>query len=1048
MVTAGRRSEPQSRYNRAGEETVERSFESHSELSLEPAGQMKGPKSEFASLRHQLETSWPPLGKADRSIHKPRKSEWLWEKTALNWRSPEAPEGKSIADTAARKQPNQLPSIAVSEREEHGPPWSKAGNLRGGNKKMGCVDRNVPRHLEGKQGSRVSEKVAVFQQGKAKPKERSAPTVSPSALQPVKPPVHGSSVSRSKALGATKGTSWASAIPLEAGALSAAELAPTGNKLHVPGSGEGVFYAGPATLSSRGTRPLPRATGNLPEQPPSTVSTPQDRQHPQEGRGGKSAAHVAGEAEAGSIKTMPPCGGTHHPSRAEGSLSSCFGAQTYVAEHDAVQSNEASCLSEEPATPHTEVSSLEPEISVQLYQAAEQVNEDSETDNQELPGALMPRPSETNLQGSRENVLAGIKSSEPEVENKMQPESTSESYKILKYSPGHRSQERKPEERAISPSGQAQVTGDETAPCPQAAESQYTCGPLTDSLQGHALPGHTALSAKDISEPVDTHPKAVSATGDSHDKTTGKEETTLKLRGPDDMRGGILLVSEPPSKMLEPLSSKESSGKPEYHLAGNGIVGVKPQYEGKSRLPASAPQTKDTGNGEPGKETPAKASSVGKNHFARLFASENKSSTPRKELKGRKKPTKPQSALATLFGYCSDKEWNQKGILTPKPSPKLSEEKNDGESRSQITNSASSSQKASKDEAVAPIGRAVAISKNTKQNSGAHVGSGQRKSPPHLSSTEVLESQVLLSMPGESSPASTGNVDEVPGLGVESQPDFNTQSLQQHGDSYLPAVWLAASQKGAPETLEGRASLLQSPLAPIAPDDTSLSLTSEGSLHDTCLHEKQNLTGLGDRDLALKDETVPSSNHLKELCKESELHLESRDLLEPNNLLLPVADSSSTSISTNVPGIDDTDVQFPPKRALQNSQDKEQPSFSISTSGLHKENPGQKHDLAEEGQIIQLTGEIQSSHLLQQLDLQPQLQKDAWDPFGLRFNAGEPITDPLLSWGANLQPPSTSTPEPFNDHILEMQDAEMTAAAALLQASVMVEKSKPASDLP
>ncbi|KAG6939151.1 LIM domain containing 2 [Chelydra serpentina] len=1062
-------SEPRNRYNRAEKKIVEReklqprSFHSHPHLSLGPPDGMRKLSSEFVS-RNQFRTSWSPLKKgsaeAVRNPDKPGKSEG--RDTALNLQTYQAAgsradgvmlkthDGKSIAEMAVKNKPSLLPRVSLLKEEGQSFSWAKAGGgkgeLRDGEKKLGFMEGNVPRALKGKQGSRVSEKVAVFQQSKPRLESKSLPAISPLALVPVKPPAQGSFISHSKAL---RATNWTSTTAVQAGALSTAKLLPKDNKLSVTPSTEGLFNEGNMNLRIGRAESVPEIIVNLPELTLSTSSNTQDQPHLEDAGSGPLASHVLGQAETHSVANMVPECGTggyissqHKPK-----------AQMHPAEHDAVKCNETACLPSESITPYTVTGSPELGVLVPFLQTAEWVNENSKTDSQEFSGNLMPLTYEANMQGCGEDLKCN--GAEVEKVKKMKPESRA----FVEQTPGHISQESKREGRAISSAGQAGRTDDQTGSYLPEIESQNTYDPLVNIPQGDILID-VKLSTRDISGSMDTHLNAARITGISHDKPSSSEDTKLKSKGQDNTLGqSSLHISEPLGKKWEAFRSNELADKPETHLAKNGNVDVKPQHENESHGTASAPQGKGTGNGHTRKDTLAKASSLGKNPFARLFASENKGSTSKTELAGKKKPIKPQSAFVTLFGYSSNKERNPKESFT-KPSPKLSEQTNNGDQQelSQTGSSSSQSrQKANKKEeasdAVTQIGRAEATPQDSPQSSGYHLGDGLSESFPHSDSTELLGSNVLLLTPGADSLSNARNVHEAPSLEFR---DLNVQTAQQGDANCSSLIPSKDSQEESPATKEGR----QPPMGPTVAADTSLSLTSEGTHYDTCLHAMENLAGLDDQDAKIKTGTFSTLSHLGASHKEIDLPLEDRDLLESSTLLLSAGASNLKSTSKNFPGISGTDIQCPADSDMQNSQAKDQPSSHFSSSELYNTSPWQRNDprlllkssslvLMEEDLLdIDHTHGIWNSELLQQSDLDSQLRVDTEDPFGLGLDTRQPTTDHLHTWGDNFQPMSTSTPhvsEPLND-ILDTLNTETTAA--LQQALMIVEESVQAPDLP
>ncbi|XP_044860286.1 uncharacterized protein LOC123363410 [Mauremys mutica] len=1075
MLTPGLGSEPRIRYNRAEKKIVEteklqpRSFNSHPHLSLGPPDGMRQLSSEFAS-RNQLRTSCPPLKKssaeAARNHDKPGKSEG--RDTTLNLQTSQAAgsradgvmlkthDGKSITEMAVKKKPSLLPRVTFLKEDGQGFSWVKAGGgkgeLRDGKKKLGFIEGNVVKAPKGKQGSRVSEKVAVFQQSKPRLESKSVPTTSPLALVPVKPPARGSFISHSKAL---RATNWASTIAVQADALSTAKFLPKDNKLSVTRSTKGLFNEGNINLSLEIAESVPEIKVNLPELTLSTSSNTQDQQHPEDTGSSPLASHVLGEAETHSVPNMvPECGaGSYISSQHKPE------AQIHPAEHDAVNGNETTCLPSKAMTSYTVAGSPELGVLVPLLQTAEQVNEDSKTDSQEFSGNLMPLTYEANVQGCGED----LKSPGAEVEKvkKMQPESK-ECYEFMAHIPGHISQESKPEGRAISSAGQAGRTNDQTGSYLPEIESQNAYDPLVNSPQGDIFIDNVKLSTRDISGSMDTHLNAASTTGISHEKPSSSEDTKLKSKGQEDTLGqSILHISEPLGKKLEAFRSNEIADQPETHLAGNGNMDVKPQYESESHGTASAPQGMGTRNGHARKDTLAKASSFGKNPFARLFASENKGSTSKKALAGKKKSTKPQSALVTLFGYSSNKERNPKESLT-KPSPKLSEQTNNGDQQepSQTGNSSSQSrQEVNKREeasdAVTQIERAEAAPQDSPQNSGYHVGDGLSESFPHLASTEVLGSNVLLLTPGADSLNNARNLHEAP-LEFHDQPDLNMQTAQQGDANCSSLIPSRDSHEESLATKEGR----QLSMGPTAAADTRLSLTSEGKHYDTCLHKMENMAGLDDQDSKIKTGTFSTFSQLGMSHKEIDLPLEDRDLLESTTLLLSAGASNFKSTSKNFPGISVTDIQCPADSDMQNLQVKDQPSSNLNSSELYNTSPWQRNDpqlllkpssplLMEEDRLdIDDTHGNRNSELLQQFDLDSKLQVDRDDPFGLGLDTRQPTTDHLHAWGDNFQPMATSTPhvsEPLND-ILDTLNTEATVA--LQQALMTVEECVQAPDLP
>lgn len=948
VAMVGRGPQSQDWYNSAKKETEtrEKPTSFNARCSLQPAEHRQELNSRSHLLGNKLKTGWPPSGTALLAVDgKAGKGACSWEKPTLSLQTHQAAgsgvgrmmlrgqEGKSAVEAAAEKG-SFFHGVTYTKEREKACSWSKNREQRG-SEKIGDVD--LP---ERKQGGKVSQQVAAIQQGKAQWKRGPASASSPLVLEPVKPLPRGSLAVHHATRQSTKPTNWMYLGRTEGCILSAAEL-PLKEKevcgsLSTPNEGDTI----------------PAMTDGKPELTIATPATAGEKHHIGERMNSPQPICVTGEPETRNTTSMELKHG------AEG-----VDPPECEAEH------EAPCGSGVSGTPYVVSGSLEPEGLSTSSEIAELVNEKSKGNTKEFPGKQIPVTSGETMQPSTVSDLPGIESNGEEFEKTEEVKLVSMSGFLEEPSPEQTSQENK-EKRKVSSPGLPEMTGDHSVSCPQETEHQTTCDPLKNNLHEDILRHDVKSPGKDFPVSADTSPKGTCAILPSHN-----EVNNSKLKDPREvLSGNIFHISEQSTKSLDSSKLNISLDKSRGHPVGEEKVDLK--LPGKSSVHTSRPdaQSKETRNSQACRETLGKGFRIGKNPFTTLFGSEEKAITLKKETTTQRKPTKPQSALVTLFGYSSEKKQSQ-----PENPARSSKQTNieDRQEKPQglLRSSSQAKQKASKNNQLPQPGKTEVTPEYIQESSGSC-----------SDSTEGKETDVLLLGPG----ANISWVDEHERteLDIHDQLALNSQAQQQQDICWPSLTPAQKNHKEAAVTSEGGINPLHPPPELMPAADSSKNLIREGNHRDAHLPEIQNLLSLDAQDTVIEPGIFFSPGNSEKLPKEVELQLDNMDFPEDDNLFFSGGQDFPITAS-KIPNSD-----------LQNSEAETPPCFDPNPSELSQETQAETNAplaLRDTSSLSLLVGQDeiitrdlegnQSCALLQQLDPQYQAPKAAEDTFGLGVSA-------------------------------------------------------------
>ncbi|XP_068790268.1 uncharacterized protein [Struthio camelus] len=955
VAMAGRGPQPQYWHNRAEKKTEARekptSFAGRCSLQL--AEQKQELSSRSVLLGNKLRTNWPPSETALGAVDgKHGNGVCSWKKIAPSLQICQAvgsgvgrmmlssQEGKPIAETALKKG-SFLPGLTCPEKREQACSWPKPGEQRGNKKKPVITDGNIPK---GKPGGKVSERVAMFQQSKPQLKRGSVSASSSAVLRPVKSLAHRSFILHPATLQSTKPTNWMYLAATGGCNLTTAELPAEENEV--------CGTLSPLSISSEaGTTPV---TDDRPELIVGTPAAAEDKHHLKERRNNPLSICVPGEPETRNTTNMVPKLG------AEGAVLPDYEAEA-----------KTSCLSSVSVTPYVACGSLEPGGLTASAGPAELVNEKSKANTNEFPGKLIPAPLEENTQPPSVGHLPEVESKVAEFGKTKEMTPISVSGFLEEGSPEHTRQENKPEKNRVSSPGLPEITDDHNMSCVQEGELQTMYGPLTNNPYGDISIHDGKSSAKHFPISADMSLNTASVPWPSHDEVSKLDNTKFKSKDlSDDLSTNTIHISKQSSKKLDTSKLNASSEKSRSHPVDKGKTDLK--LPGESTVHTSRPgaQSKESRNSQARKEMLGKGFRLGKNPFTTLFGSEDKGSTLKKETTTERKPSKPQSAFVTLFGYSSEKKQNQQ------ENPERSSEQTNPEDKQEepqglLSSSSQAKQKASENNQLSQPGKMEVMPKETQESSEGC-----------SDSTDNKEINDLLLAPD----ASISRIDkhEVMELDIHEQ-SASKRQVQQQQDNWSSLLPAKENQKESAVTLEGGKNPLLPPPEFVPTADINKDLIRERSQQGAHPLEIQSLVSFDIEDTRLEAGTVFSSSHLGELLKEAEFQLDNRDL-EDNTLLLSIEDKRQdfhSIASKTSPHLD-----------LQNSQTGTLPCFDANSSELCQEIPAEKNvspTLWGTSSISFLTGKdeivtdpegLQTCELLQQFDPQSQTTKAAEDPFG------------------------------------------------------------------
>lgn len=886
-------------------------------------------------LGNKLRTVWPPSEPALAVDGKAGNGVCSWKKPALSLQTYQ-PAGSRAGRTVLRGQEGAgekgrfLPGITYTREREQVCSWPKNREQRG---REETGDGDVP---EGKRGGKVSQQVAAIQQGQAQLKRGPACASLPPVLEPVKPLPRGSLAPHPTHQSA-KPTSWMYLGGTGGCILADTEVPVTQNK--VCGS--------LSTPSEGGTM-----TDDKPELTVASPDTAGAKHHLGEGMNSTQTICVPGEPKTRSTPS------TELEHVAEG---------VDPPENEAEEAHSPSGVL---STSSVSSGSLEPRGAGVSPEVTGMLNEKSKANTREFPGKQMPVTLGEAMQPSSRRDLPGIESKGAEFEKTKEEKLVSVSGSLEELSPEYTSQENEAEKSRVSSPGSADRTDDNNVPSLQETEPQDTCGPLK-SITHEVIWRHDMKSpGKGFPVSTDTPLKGTCATCPSYDEVNNSKSKDSR----EVLSENTLHISEQPAKTLEYSKPNISLDKSGGHPVGEEKVDLKLPEESTVPMSQIAAQNKEARNSQACRETSGKGYRLGKNPFITLFGSEDKGRAPKKETITQRKPTKPQSALATLFGHSSERKQNPQ----EKPAGSSEQAKIDGrteKAQGLLSSSSQAKQKASKNDHLQQPGKAEVFPKHTQESSGGFPGS-----------TEGKETDVLLLAPGTS--MSHNDKHERTEFDIHDQEFLDSQVWQQQDSCWPPLVPAQENQKEAAGISNCGTNPLQPPpeLMPVA--DNSDNLTRVENHHDAHLPETQNLLSLDVQDTVAQDGTFFSPGNSEKLPKEAELQFGNTDFLGDSNLFFSRGqDFPSTARKT-------------PNSDLQNSEAETPPFFDPNPSDLFQEISSETNaslelwdtsslsllDGQDEINIRDLEG-IQSCELLLQLDPQLQAPKAAEEMFGMGLTA-------------------------------------------------------------
>ncbi|XP_065486098.1 uncharacterized protein LOC135986174 [Caloenas nicobarica] len=944
MAMVGRGPQPQDWYNGAKKqiETREKPTSFNARWSLRLAKHRQELNNTSVPLANKLKMVWPPSETALLAVDG-KVGVCSWKKPALGLQTNQAAgsragrmmlrgqEGKSVAEAVVEKG-SFLPGVTYTKEKKQTCPCPNSRQQRDGEK---IEDGDVPK---GKRGGKVSQRVAAIQQDKAPSKRGPVSASSPLVLEPVTPLPRGLLVVHHARRQSTKPTNWMYLGGTGGCILSAAELPVKENEV-----------CGSLSTPNEG-RTMPVVTDVKPELAIAAPAAAEDKHHPEERMTSPQPTCVPGEPR----------------NRNTTSIELKCGAKGVVPPEN--EAEEAHCLSDVSRTPSVSSGSLEPESLSVSPEIAEQVNEKSKANTDSFPEKQVPGTLGENTQPSSISHLPEIESKGAEFEKAKEVKPISTSEFLEDPIPEHTSQENKAEKSRVSSPGLPDKTDDHSVSSLQETEPQGTCGPLITNPHGDIFRHDIKSPGKDFPVSADTPLEGICATQPSHDEVNNSKSKDLR----EVLSGNIFHVSEQTAKTLDSSKVNISLDKSRGHPVGEEKMDSKPP--GESTMPTSMPgtQSEEPRSSEACREMSGKGFRLVKKPFITLFGSEDKGSTPKKETTTQRKPTKPQSALVTLFGYSSEKKQSQQEKPT-RSSGQTNIDDRPEKPQDLLSSSSQAKQKSSKNYQLPQPGKVDIF---IQESSGGF-----------SDSTEGKETNVLFLAPGTN--ISCNDKHEKTELNIHDQLAFNSQVWQQWDSSWPSLMPAQENQKEAAVTSEGGTNPLHPPPEFMPAAGNSKNLIREGNYHDAHPLEVQKLLSLDVQDTVTEDGIFFSAGNSEKLPKEGDFQLDNVDFLDDNKSFFTGEEDFPSMASK------------PPISDLQNSEAETPSSFVPSPSELCQEIPAETNAplvLRDTSSFSLLAGQdemnigdlevIQSCALVQQLDPQCQPPKAAGDnTFGLNFNA-------------------------------------------------------------
>ncbi|XP_041344801.1 uncharacterized protein LOC121365027 [Pyrgilauda ruficollis] len=775
---------------------------------------------------NKLRAVWPPSEPALAVDGKAGNGVCFWKNPALSLQAYQAAGSIVLrSQEGAVEKGRFLPGITYTKEREQACSWPKNREQRGPEE---AGDGDVP---EGKRAGKVSQRVAAFQQGQAQQNTGPACVPLPPILEPVKPlpraslaphPTHQSTKPTPRVyLGGTGGCT-----------LAATEVPVTQNKVCVSLS----------TPSKGGT-----VTDDKPELITATPDTAGAKHHLGEGMNSTQAIHVPGEPKTRNTTN------TELKHTAEDIDPPEDEAEQAHSPHGVLRTSSVSSGSLEPGG-----LGVSPEIT-------EMLNEKSKANTREFPGKQMPLTLGEAMQPSSRSDLPGIERKRAEFEKTKEDKPATMGASLEEPSPEHACQENEAEKSRVSSAGCPDRTDDHNVSSLQETEPQDTCGPLKSDTHEGIWRQDTKSSGKDFLVSTDTPLKGTCAPCPSHDEVNKRKSKESR----EVLSENTLHISEQPAKTSEYSKPNTSLDKCRGHPVGEE-KDIKPPGESTGPVSQTGAQSKEAKSSRACRETPGKGFRLGKNPFITLFGSEDKGRTPRKEATTQRKPTKPQSALATLFGHSSEK----KQSAPEKPAGSSEQANIDGrteKAQGLLRSCSQEKQNSSKNDQLPQPGKVEVFPKHIQESSGGFSGPAESK-----------ETDVLLSTP--STAMSHDGKCERTELDIHDQESLNSQVWQPH-DSCWPLLMPGqkSQKESAGSSNHGTNPLQLSPeIGPAA--DNSKNLTRERNHHDAHLQGTQNLLSLDVQDTGAQDRMFFPPGNSEELGKEAELQFGNMDFLGGSNL--------------------------------------------------------------------------------------------------------------------------------------------------------------------
>lgn len=905
--------QPQDWCNRAKKtETREKATSFHAQCDLQLAEHRN---SRAVLLGSKLRTVWPPPEPALAVDGKAGNGVCSWKKPALSLPTHQAA-GNRAGRMGAVEKGRFLPGIS-KEREQVNS-WPKNREQRG-REEAG----------DGKQGGKVSQRVAAIQQSQAQLKRGPACAPLPPVLEPVKP-LPRASLAPHPTQQSTKPTPR---MYLGGCTLTATEAPETQNKV-----------CGSLSTPSKGGT----ITHGKPELMAATPDTAGAKRHLGERMNSTQTIHEPGEPKTRNTTNI------ELKYRAE---------DVDPPQNEAEQAHSPSGLLR---TSSVSSGSLEPGGLGVSPEITEMLNEKSKANTREFPGKQKPLTLGEAMQPPSISDLPGIESKGAEFEKTEEEKTVTVSASLEEPSPEHTSQENKAEKGRVSSPVCPDRTDDHNESSLQETEPQDTCGYVKSNIHEGIWRHDTKSSGKDFLVPTDAPVEGTCATCPSHDEVNNPTSKDSR----EALSENNLHISEQAktSEYYKPNTSMDKSGG---HPEGEEKVDLK--LPGESTVPVSqtGAQSKEARSSQACRETSDKGFRLGKNPFITLFGSEDKGRTPRKETTTQRKPTKPQSALATLFGHSSEKK------QSPREKPSASSEQANIDGRTEkaqglLSSSSQAQQISSRND---QPGKVEVLPKHTQESSGGFSGS-----------TEGKESDVLLSAP--STAMSHGDERERTEPDMHDQVSLNSQLWQQQDSCWPPPMPAQTNQKeDAGTSNHGTNPLQLSPeLVPAA--DNSKNLTREGNHHDAHLPGAQSQLSLDVQGTVAQDGIFFLPGSSEKLPKDAELQFGNMDYLGDSNLFFSRGqDFPNMANKTQNSDLQDSEAETPsffdpnPSDLFQEISSETNTSLELwDTSSLLL------LDGQDEINIRDLEG-VQSCELLLQVDPQHQAPKATEEMFGMGLSA-------------------------------------------------------------